>query len=193
MNRMEEKIRTFLAVDLPAGIKEGIDRIRERLKPQVKGVRWTAPDGIHLTLHFFGSVTGPEIAKITEIAKKNVEGAAPFMLNVGSLGTFPGLRRPRVLWLGINGETETLCALREEIEKDLGGAGFPLENRAFRPHLTLGRIRDAASVRGLEEAVSAGNHIAGSFTVNSISLFRSRLRPTGAVYTKIQDFEFGIS
>jgi len=189
---MEDRIRTFLAVDLPAEIKQGIDRIQGRLKPQVEGVRWTDPPAIHLTLHFFGHIPGGEVAKVTEIAKKNVEGAAPFMLNVGSLGVFPGLRRPRVLWLGVDGKIASLCVIREGIEKDLGDAGFPLESRAFRPHLTLGRIKDAASVRGLEKAISAGSFTAGSFTVNSLTLFRSDLRPGGAVYTKIQDYPFGI-
>jgi 2'-5' RNA ligase len=184
-------IRTFLAIDLPEEIKVQIENIQSRLKASVKGIRWTRPEGIHLTLKFFGNISENEIADISKVVEKNTVDIRPLSLKVSTLGTFPNLKRPRVLWLGISGSVEKLSDLQKEIEKDLESIGFQTENRAFRAHLTLGRIKSPKNVKGLSEIIKKEEiYDAGSFCAGGLTLLKSDLTPQGAIYTKLAYFPF---
>jgi 2'-5' RNA ligase len=191
----EKLIRTFLAVDLPDEIKETLDKIQNRLKPLIGGVtpniKWTKPEGIHLTLVFLGYVSSDQIGLISETVKKNVEGVAPFMLHLGSPGAFPTITRPRVIYLGLEGQTDILASLQGKIATDLDEIGFKKEDRPFTSHLTLGRLKSASKLPGIEEAFQKIMKLAkGSFMVDGLKLYRSDLRPDGAVYTVLEFFPF---
>lgn len=184
-------IRTFLAIDLPEEIKVQIENVQNRLKSTVKGIRWTRPEGIHLTLKFFGNISENKIADISSVVEKNTVDIRPLSLKVSTLGTFPNLKRPRVLWLGIGGSVEKLSDLQKEIEKDLESIGFQRENRAFRAHLTLGRIKSPKNVKGLSEIIKNEEiYDAGSFCAGGLTLLKSDLTPQGAIYTKLAYFPF---
>ena len=184
-------IRTFLAIDLPEEIKVQIENVQTRLKATVKGIKWTRPEGIHLTLKFFGNISENEIADIFRVVDKNTVDIRPLSLKVLTLGTFPNLKRPRVLWLGIGGSVEKLFDLQKEIEKDLESIGFQRENRAFSAHLTLGRIKSPKNVSGLSEIMTNEKHYdAGSFCAGGLTLLQSDLTPQGAIYTKLAYFPF---
>jgi 2'-5' RNA ligase len=121
-----------------------------------------------------------------------VETVKPFHLEIGKLGCFPNLRRVQVVWVGIAGDLDPLQRLAKKLEANMAELGFPPEGRAFTPHLTLARIRDDASPdqrRALGEIV-AGIKLESNliFNINSISLMRSQLRPSGAVYTELHSF-----
>jgi 2'-5' RNA ligase len=189
----EKLIRTFLAIDLPDEIKETLGKIQNRLKPLIGGatrnIKWTKPEGIHLTLIFLGYISSSEIVLVSETVKKNVEGVAPFMLNLGSPGAFPTITRPRVIYLGLNGQTDILCSLQKQIATDLDEIGFKKEDRPFTSHLTLGRLKSAFKLPGIEEAFHKVMGLAkGNFIVNGLKLYRSDLRPDGAVYTTLEFF-----
>ncbi|MEA1936174.1 MAG: RNA 2',3'-cyclic phosphodiesterase [Thermodesulfobacteriota bacterium] len=187
----EKLIRTFLAIELPEEIKVQIGNIQNRLKVTVKGVRWTRPEGIHLTLKFFGNVSENDIVNISRIVEKNTIDVRPLTLNVSTVGTFPNFKRPRVLWLGISGSVERLSDLQKEIENDLESIGFQRENRVFRAHLTLGRVKPPKDVKGLSEIIkSEESYDAGSFRAGGLTLFKSDLTPQGAIYTKLAYFPF---
>ena len=187
----EKLIRTFLAIELPEEIKVQIGNIQNRLKATVKGVRWTRPEGIHLTLKFFGNVSENDIANISRIVERNTVDVRPLTLNVPTVGAFPNFKRPRVLWLGISGSVERLSDLQKEIENDLESTGFQRENRAFRAHLTLGRVKSPKDVKGLSEIIkSEESYDAGSFKAYGLTLFKSDLTPQGAIYTKLAYFPF---
>ena len=186
-------VRAFLAIELPPDIKDLIEDIKERLMPALKGIRWARPEGMHLTLKFFGDVSQGDVVCISEVVEKNVIDIAPMELNAGLPGGFPSLKRPRVLWLGIGGDTQRLEALQAEIEGDLKECGFPGEKRAFKPHLTLGRARSRGGIiSGSEDVITKtwepGTH---RFDVRELILFESELKPGGAVYTKLATFPFG--
>lgn len=184
-------IRTFLAIDLPEEIKVQIENIQSRLKASIKGIRWTRPEGIHLTLKFFGNISENKIADISSVVEKNTVDIRPISLKVSTLGAFPNLKRPRVLWLGIGGSVEKLSDLQKEIEKDLESIGFQTENRAFRAHLTLGRIKSPKNVKGLSEIIKNEEiYDAGSFCAGGLTLLKSDLTPQGAIYTKLAYFPF---
>ncbi|HRT71571.1 MAG TPA: RNA 2',3'-cyclic phosphodiesterase, partial [Syntrophales bacterium] len=160
-----ERVRSFLAIDLPEEVKAGLGRISESLKRRVGGVRWTKPEGIHLTLKFFGDISGEEIARISMVAGSAAGVTAPFQLTVEGLGVFPGLKRPRVLWVGVGGRLDILARLQGGIESALEAQGFKKEGRGFKPHLTLGRFRSPGEVSGIERVFAGRNdYRAGGFT-----------------------------
>jgi 2'-5' RNA ligase len=188
----EKAIRAFLAIDPPEDIFSEIIKIQGRLKKAIQGdIRWARPEGIHLTLKFFGYVYESDIANISDVVKNSVAKMKALLLNVRSVGAFPSVTRPRVLWLGIDGDTDALINLQTEIDAGLQGYGFKKEDRPFRPHLTLARIKEYKGLVGLAETVKKNEaYIAGSFTVSGLTLFKSDLKPTGAIYTKLDYFPF---
>lgn len=188
----EKAIRTFLAIELPEEIKTQLRNIQGRLKSDVTGIRWTRPEGIHLTLKFFGNVSENDIAGIMETVGEKTKDVRPLALNVGTVGAFPNFKRPRVIWLGISGEVERLSVLQKEIDTDLETLGFQKETRGFRPHLTLGRVKSPKEVKGLSKITEEEkSYAAGSFIAGGLTLFKSDLAPKGAIYTKLAYFPFG--
>jgi 2'-5' RNA ligase len=189
----EKTKRVFLAIDLPDDIKAQLVAIQDKLKFLVEGVRWTRPEGIHLTLKFFGNVVDKDIAQISEIVGQHAKNARPIALHGEKVGAFPNFQRPRVIWLGLNGDIEQLSALQRAIENDLDRCGYKKEKRRFKPHLTLGRAKSSRGIiLGLPEAVKREDtYKAGQFYSNGLTLFESQLKPGGAVYTKLAYFPFG--
>ena len=190
-----EKIRAFIAIELDESIKDGLTELQERLKGKVPrgSVRWVRPEGIHLTLKFLGDVPADQIGEITRALEKSCQGFAPFSLSCGGLGCFPTLKRPRVVWVGIQEETGTLAQLQKAIEENVAPLGYPTEKRKFSPHLTLGRVQRRVSSgdrRRLGELVGASEiGMLGQMEVRSVNLIRSDLRPSGAVYTRLAEVE----
>jgi len=152
-------------------------------------VKWVDPESIHLTLKFLGNIAAGTIPELTKAISEAARGIAPLRLELGELGVFPNLRALRVVWVGLGGEIATLSVIQENIESALTPLGFPPERRAFSPHLTLGRVRERASP---EERRRLGEAVASlkidtklSFTVDSLSLMRSRLTREGAFYSRL--------
>ena len=186
-----EQIRTFVAIELDDSIKAGLTELQKRLKAEAPpgAVRWVRPDGIHLTLKFLGNVPASRIKEITRAIAGACRGFGPLLLSVGGLGCFPNSRRPRVLWVGVEEPTGALAKLQRAIEEALAGLGFPPEGRSFHPHLTLGRTQrrvssgDVRRLGQLVEETEIGQ--LGRMEAKAISLMRSDLKPTGAVYTRL--------
>jgi 2'-5' RNA ligase len=178
-------------VDLPEALRlrlgDEIERIAHLIGRDV--VRWVRPDGIHLTLKFLGDVDRGRIDEVMAAIRSAATGRAPFRVAVGGVGCFPGPRRPRVVWVGVEDRSGVLTAIQADLEASLGRLGFPSEDRSFNAHLTLGRVR--REVRP-DEGARVGSLLVGSpkvsmgeVQVREITLFRSDLRPSGAVYTSL--------
>lgn len=187
------KIRAFIAVDPPDPVVEEIVKFLSRLEKETRGVRWVNPDGVHLTLRFLGGVEAETLAQIQSRMKRVAEGFGPFSLCPSGLGFFPHISRPRIVWVGLTGETERLKALQSAVAE--GVADLPVkpeEKRDFHPHLTLGRIRDFHQISGLVKIVEEGKGWEPSeFRVGEIILYKSDLTPKGARYTKLGTFLLG--
>ncbi len=195
LNVSDEKlIRAFLAVDPPQEVLNEIGRNQERFKKTIQGdIRWVRPEGIHLTLKFFGYVSEADIANITQVVKNNIVDVKPFTLNVRRAGVFPSVNRARVLWLGMDGDIDTLIRLQKKIDTALQGYGFEMENRPFSPHVTLARIKEPKGLIGLAKIIEKSeDYAAGSFSVGGLNLFKSTLTPKGAIYTKLAYFPFSV-
>ena len=191
-----EPVRAFIAIELPGQIKAALSQLQDDLKTSKSAaVKWVAPEVIHLTLKFLGNVDEAEIPALNKALSEAVKGVAPFYLELGEPGTFPSSQAPRVVWIGVGGETEPLLTLHKNIDHVLTSLGFPPEKRAFSPHLTLGRVREEAlpgEKRRLGESVAALKTGAkSSFRVESLSLMRSRLTKEGALYSCLASFALG--
>jgi RNA 2',3'-cyclic 3'-phosphodiesterase len=189
----EKNIRAFLAIEPSEKILAEISRLQEKLKREITGsLSWTRPQGNHLTLKFFGDISSTDVENISNAAKKQAAGVAPLSLKVEKLGVFPDWRRPRVLWLGTTGDTERLILLQNKLEADFETLGFPRENRPFRAHLTLARIKIPQSAAGLEAATKKlDNFFVGEFSAKELILFQSKLTPQGAIYTRLATIPLG--
>jgi 2'-5' RNA ligase len=189
----EKNIRAFLAIEPADEVLAAVARLQEKLKKEISGkISWTRPQGNHLTLKFFGSIDLADVENISAAVKKQAAAAAPLVLKVEKMGVFPDLRKPRVLWVGIAGDSEKLVLLQNKLEADFEVLGFPRENRPFRAHLALGRIKDARTAAGIEAAIKKhSNFTTGEFPVNELILFQSKLTPQGAIYTKLETFPLG--
>lgn len=184
-----EAIRSFIAIEISADIRQ---RLKESLADFAQtgaDVKWVRPEAIHLTLKFLGSISQETLEKIARALQPLVEGWKPFQLRVQGVGCFPGIRNPRVIWVGLHQEPETVSKLQREIESKTAEFGFVPEGRPFQPHLTLGRVRSPKGKTALIGLIEKKTHFdLGSFLVDKVILFRSDLRPEGAVYTKLHEF-----
>ncbi len=187
-----ESIRAFVAIELPEPVRAVLARLQQSLKEsKTASVKWVDPQGIHLTLKFLGNIDASEVPELSRTLCDAVEGIAPFQLELGETGVFPNIRSPRVVWVGVRGETERLLALHNRIEQALVPHGFAPEKRPFSPHLTLGRVREGAQVtelRRLGDSVVALKAESVSFMVDSVNLMRSQLTREGAIYSCLASF-----
>lgn len=183
-------IRAFIAIELTSEIQSRLDDITTTFKRQLDGVpiRWVPAGNIHLTLKFLGDVSVANLNVLTDILKTEVAGHRPFEVSVGGAGAFPNNRRPRVIWVGVKAPSE-LGLVQSGVETAMARLGYPRDDRPFSPHLTVGRVsrnansNDTRMISSILETSRVG--FLGAACVQEISLFRSDLHPTGAVYTRI--------
>ncbi len=185
-----ETYRTFVALPLSTALKQELEGLQVRLQrtcpPQ--SVRWVQPEGMHVTLFFLGDV---EVRRLPEIQAALTEAARSgraITCRVGGLGAFPNLRRPRVVWVGLEEPEGRLVALAQAVSAALEALGFTPEEREFKPHLTLGRVTKQATPADLE---TLGKVLANTTlptwreVMAEMVFYRSELKPTGAVYTPL--------
>ena len=185
---MGEKIRTFIAIDLPESVLQAMARAQDTLRGSRLDIRWVRKDGIHLTLKFLGNINRDDVEKIQAAIQQTTESFSPFTLKGLGLGVFPDMKRPRVVWAGISGDVEVLRALQRDLESQLKRLGFPKEKRPFKGHLTLGRVKGRLDRTKLSKALEGlGGFETESFSVRSVTLFQSTLQPQGAVYSKLAE------
>jgi RNA 2',3'-cyclic 3'-phosphodiesterase len=189
----EKNIRAFLAIDPPENILQAMSRLQEKLKREISGrISWTKPQGQHLTLKFFGDISMEDVKNICSAVQNRVTSEPSLSLKIEKLGVFPDARRPRVIWCGMAGDVEKLSGLQKQLDSDFADIGFPAEDRPFRAHLTLARIKDSRGITGISEALTKyGTFTAGEFICRELFLFQSKLSPQGAVYTKLAEFALG--
>ena len=183
-----EQVRSFIAIELPRNVKKGLEQIEYKMKQGgYAGIKWVNPEGIHVTLKFLGNISSGQIIEISKVLKETTQEIYPFHLEIAGLGAFPNLRQPRVLWVAINGEVDKLSRLQQRIDSLLASCGFLKESRPFVPHLTLARLKDSISSeekRKIGTFTKSLKFEAGfPFDAEDVSLMRSQLMPTGAIYS----------
>ncbi|MBM4134528.1 MAG: RNA 2',3'-cyclic phosphodiesterase [Nitrospira sp.] len=200
-------IRTFLAVELPASLKQPLvqvqadvrNRVSRELSPAMR-IQWVRPDSIHLTVKFLGDIPEDHVGALQSVVGDALRTVPPFPIDVARLGVFPDLRAPRVLWVGLASRssegipTTTLSHLVATVEHCVEELGYPPESRPFNPHLTLARIKEEAKEVGRALArigLLDGDVRLGHLEVRTVALMQSELKPSGSVYTKLWEVPLG--
>ena len=187
-----EMWRLFVALEIPETLRTKLDALGQYLRRFNLGARWVKPEGLHLTLKFLGDTSPDQVDALTA-ALAPLAGASPGLeLSATGLGVFPNKRKPRVLWVGLGGDTEACIALASQIDEATGALGFPTENRPFTPHLTLARFKKRVSPKALDKALSQwGQHTFEPFVIDELVLFRSHLQSSGARYEPLARWPLG--
>jgi RNA 2',3'-cyclic 3'-phosphodiesterase len=184
-----ETIRSFIAIELPEGLRKELGQLQAKLKTGGDFVKWVSPDSIHLTLKFLGDIAEDKVPEITGGIREAAAGISPFTLNMEGIGVFPNLKRIQVVWVGLTGDLGKLLDLQKKIEENMFLLGYPEEEREFTPHLTLGRVRyqpPPADQQKFAQAVSGTVFRSqNKIEVKAVNLMKSRLTPQGAIYTEL--------
>lgn len=189
-------MRLFLAAELPAALRLRLAQVQRELGTMAQAVRWTRPEGMHLTFLFLGEVAEDRLEPIVAALHGSGIGTAePFSLEARGLGAFPRRGRPRVVYAAIEGDRDAATRQRALLDRALAPVGFPTEGGTFEPHLTLGRVKPAnragegTAVAELRAALERqASEPFGAFEVEAVTLFESRLSPAGADYRPVARF-----
>lgn len=185
-------MRCFVAIELPDDVRERLADLQGQMAGLGRGVRWTRPESIHLTVKFLGQVPDAQVAEVCEAARRIAAKYPVFGLEVAGAGCFPPRGLVRVIWAGIVQLPPPLVDCQRECEDVYAGMGFEKENRAYKPHLTVGRVNDSGvSNRVRETLLQFEGFSGGSFVAEELIVFQSELRRGGAVYTPLARAPFG--
>jgi len=188
---VKQEWRIFCAVELP-------DSVRAQLRDHVRQLReavpdasasWTRVENIHLTFKFFGNVAIDRIPKISAAGERAIKKFHAFPIDIGKTGVFPNPRRAQVLWIGVSDPSGKLSELQRELEKECAKEGFEKEDRAYRPHLTIARLRKPEGAKRLADAHLNMDFEPAEITLSELIVFRSELSSKGSKYTAISRHE----
>lgn len=187
------KIRSFIAVDPSPEVTAKIDETIRKLEPQTRGFRWVRPEGIHLTLRFLGEVEEEVLETISQRIEQLARDCEPISLTASGIGFFPDPVRPRVVWVGLQGDLSRLEGLQKEVHEAVRELPVHQEKeRGFTPHLTVARIADFHKASGIARILEAAKSAEfGDFRIKTVILYKSNLTPQGAKYTKLKEFKLG--
>ncbi len=179
-------IRTFVAVLIAEDLKQKIAEVQGEVKKLAPDVKWVAPENLHVTLKFLGDVREDEIASLSAVVEDAVRGYPTFELSVSGLGAFPSPARARVVWVGIQNGAEKLIELASVVDDALAGAGFEKESKAFKSHITIGRVKTERNLDKLAKAVEEVDASSlGTQQVKSVVIMQSELMREGPIYSPL--------
>ncbi len=179
-------VRAFLAIDLPLELKKKLSELKEQAPNDIK-IKWVETQNFHITLKFFGNIYENLLEKIFEESQKIIKNYTPFQLILDQLGFFPEKKIPRVVWIGLKTQDETLFNLQKALEKLFEKLKINPDKEDFHPHITIFRIKNIGNLESfknyLEKISKKIELIKGlNFQVNELIFFKSTLLPTGPLY-----------
>lgn len=181
-----QSMRLFVAVNFPDEIKQALGAFIKGIRQHPVDVKWVEVENLHLTVQFLGNVPEDQVSAIVDALNRSRTGVNPFYLSLSGVGVFPSIEQPRVLWVGVSGETDFLSRLHRQVQKELEQLGFESEKRRFSPHLTLARVR---SPQGFSAVMERAEQLAGkqgkfgTAKIVSLDLMQSELEPKGPKYS----------
>lgn len=189
-------MRAFIAIEISDELKGILERVESHLKYAGADVKWANPDSVHLTLKFLGDITEKQTEEISCALDGIATSSMAFDVTLKDIGAFPKIEHPRVIWVGLDKGAAQSIQIASQVEDALSKIGFAKEERAFSPHLTIGRVRSSHNIDKLiEKMPGAASDIKSSgeivHRVASIALFQSTLTPHGSIYTKLHESKFG--
>lgn len=191
-------MRCFIAIELEKKLVNRLDKLQQRLikEPHMndRAVRWVRPSDIHLTLNFLGDVEDRAITELCRTVDTAVENIQPFEFEMAEYGCFPATGAARVLWAGVEDPTGRLVELQKTIENAIAPLEFRPENRKFRPHLTLARVKQSELGRNIAEQLQKSTNLPfqpARQAVSQVTVFQSSLTRNGPIYTAIHHSTLG--
>jgi 2'-5' RNA ligase len=183
-------MRLFFAIELPGEVQNALGKLRPDAA-WARDYRWVEPASMHVTLAFLGEQPDQALASLAEIGEAAASSSQPGKLSIGQPGSFGPRRAPRVLWVGLEGDLARLHHLQQTLSEALKNKGFPVEARAFSPHITLARRRERAD-SGLPPVWPPAQqpHVRAA-PLDRLTLFESQLSRAGAHYTPVAQFVLG--
>jgi 2'-5' RNA ligase len=178
-----DRVRSFVAVLLPDGLRARVEAAAAALRRRASGVSWVRVENLHLTLRFLGAIDEATRDRAQAALAEAAGASGPFSVTLGGFGAFPSPRAARVFWVGLLAGSAPLAALHARVEQALAARGVPPEGRPFHAHVTLGRARDPRGLRGLDDALGAAPAPIGETRVEAVHLMRSDLHPAGVRYS----------
>ena len=176
-------VRTFVAVEVNAAVQTRAMQLIARLRSPESHVNWVERNNLHLTLKFLGDVPTLDMAAVCRTVVKVAAPLAPFEIAIQGAGAFPQVRRPRVVWLGVGEGTESLQSLHQAIDVALRPLGHRGDSRPYKPHLTLGYVREGSAMAGLASSIlEAADYEAGASAVSEIVVMASHPDLAGPRY-----------
>lgn len=194
------KKRIFTAIDISEQAKRKVSAYIESLRKEFSGLRvgWEKAEKLHLTLKFSGDCDERQLKNLQNAAANSVkifveqENISIFKVQISETGVFPSKRNPRILWLGLQDEEGNLGKINRILETECERAGFEKENRIFKPHLTIARIREPHKSKSLAESHLGNEFEPVEFEVSEIVIYESSLQPIGSIYKKVSSFKFRV-
>ncbi len=178
-------MRLFVSIELPDEVRNSLRRAQEQLAEMVKA-KWTPVDQFHITLKFLGETPDPHLPKIIE-ELRGVRFDEALALQTAGLVCFPPHGPIRIIAAAMKDEGGLCAELQSEIDQACHAAGFPLEGRRWRPHVTIGRVKDR-SATGARSAVTSASLLCISSEIHEFYLMESRLDQDGPNYTRVATF-----
>ncbi|HMO56765.1 MAG TPA: RNA 2',3'-cyclic phosphodiesterase [Roseiflexaceae bacterium] len=178
-------MRLFIAIDISAAVRDGLAALQTQLLRRHLPVTWAAPVGMHLTLRFLGETPAGQLVSINTAMQAAANRCGIFTLATAAPGAFPDMHEPAVLWIGVGGDIEQLLWLYTALGRALEPLGFAHDERPFRPHLTLGRVRDRSAHTEIAAAMRELFLPSITWQVDHIALYRSERMPQGPRYTRL--------
>ncbi|MFW6132293.1 MAG: RNA 2',3'-cyclic phosphodiesterase [Planctomycetota bacterium] len=178
-------MRTFIALDIDEETRKALAPLERSVPRRGAKIRWTAPDNLHVTLHFLGEVEDERLTELCETIAAAAGEIEPFDFAVeGALCVPAGGRKLRMIWANVAEQTGRLAALHAALGNVLEGLGFRQERRAFRPHITLARVKYARRPEQVRRAVAAHAETRfGTPYADEVVIYTSELTKDGPVYT----------
>jgi len=192
-----ERYRLFIAIALPEPVKQAIERTQNELRTELPAtsIRWTRREQFHLTMRFLGSVDVQDVDRLNEAVRRACAGSGVLQLRAAGIGVFPGVRRPRVVWAGVDDRGGRLAALQRSIEA--ASAAFTDEppQEKFSGHITLARCRDISRTDASRLATlvdKLANRSFGEWSANAVEIIRSETLPGGSRYTMFSEIALAV-
>lgn len=191
-------MRAFIAVNLDQNMRTEIERIQLEMASKVKGIRWVKSELLHITLKFLGEVDRVVIPALSDAMNVITQKNAPFTISFSRIGVFPRLKKPRVIWIGVEKGVEELSHLAVHVDQSIenifdvkeeeSGQKRKQSKEAFKPHLTIGRAKKNETVHMSQDTLAGEWRCAGTLNVDAFFLMESNLTSSGPIYRPVRKF-----
>lgn len=173
-------MRVFLAFDIPDDIKNQINEILKEKRKQISGVKWVERENLHITCKFLGEINNHQLEEIKKFLSQSFNKNENVKISLKGFGAFPNFKKPRVLWIGVEGEKEKLVNVWKKVQEITTKLKIGEPERDYTPHLTLGRVKIPTEIN--PDFISYSSR---EILISSITIYQSTLTPQGPIYTKI--------